>query len=127
MPCGHSVQYIHPNVFLHCTIIRACLHKHSFWSRNKMFCNFIVSKNTWDELKQRFWHFEAIHTYIAKILFWPDDTRQIVNTRLSSNKIKSYTFCFCITLSKSKSWTQTLSRRSWKWWFRHYNAFNIKP
>jgi len=21
---------------------------------------------------------------------------------------------------------QTLHRRSWKWWFRHYNAYNVK-
>jgi len=29
-------------------------------------------------------------------------------------------------LNKSKSRTQTLRRRSWKWWFRHYNDFNVK-
>jgi len=22
--------------------------------------------------------------------------------------------------------TQTLRRRSWKWWFWHYNGFNVK-
>jgi len=29
-------------------------------------------------------------------------------------------------LSKSKSRTQTLHRRSWKWWLWHYNGFYVK-
>jgi len=29
-------------------------------------------------------------------------------------------------LSKSNSAPQTLHSRSWKWWFRHYNGFNVK-
>jgi len=29
-------------------------------------------------------------------------------------------------LSKSKTRMQKLRKRSWKWWFRHYNGFYVK-
>jgi len=46
----------------------------------------------------------------------------------SAKKKITRKFGFDITevVSKRKSWTQTLRRRSWKWWFWHYNGFNVK-